>query len=77
MKHLKSFNRVPASIGELLCKKSLYKSTYKANAFIEGNVYKILDEDDKTIFIEDETGDAFSFSKFDHGKFYFIDDYFE
>jgi hypothetical protein len=62
----------------LKCKKTLYKSTYKGNAFIEGRFYFQLKEDKEFVQMEDETNRAFDFAKENRSvNFYLLEDYFE
>ena len=44
------------------CKKSLYKSTYKGNAFIKGKSYTIAKEDNLFIWVKDKENNDFNFS---------------
>jgi hypothetical protein len=44
----------------LTCIKSLYKSTYRRNAFTKGKAYELVREDD-LVWIKDETGHEFNF----------------
>lgn len=46
----------------LTCTKSLYKSTYRRNAFTKGKKYEIVREDD-LVWLKDETGQEFNFTK--------------
>lgn len=62
---------------KVLCKKSLFKSTYKKNAFTESMVYFVTYEDEKFYYIIDEKNHPMNFAKEDHGVFYFFDTYFE
>lgn len=39
---------------KLLCKKSLYKSTYKGNAFIAGKHYEVVEEGKEFVWLSDE-----------------------
>lgn len=43
------------------CIKSLYKSTYLANAFVEGRTYEVVETDKFYVWIKDETGRPFNF----------------
>ncbi len=58
------------------CKKSLYKSTYKGNAFTKDKTYNIVDEDDDFFYIIDNEGRKFSMHKTPSNTYYYIDDYF-
>lgn len=64
------------------CIKSLYKSSYKRNAFTKGKLYKIEYKNnignDLFVFIIDNCANLFSF-KDDHPKdvFYLFSDYFK
>jgi len=58
-------------------KNSLYKSTYKCNAFTKNKEYIIYSEEDKLIFIIDNVGNHFCFSKLNNNAGYFIEDYFD
>jgi len=59
------------------CKKDLFKSTYKSNAFNVKKTYSIVEETDKFYYILDEKNKPINFAKEDHGVFYFFDTYFE
>lgn len=59
-----------------ICKESLYKSTYKGNAFSKGVAYKTSREDDKFIWLVDNHGNEFDFAKTPTTPYYFIEDYF-
>lgn len=67
----------------VICKKSLYKSTYKKNAFIEGKIYHIKSEDADFYDIFDENKEDkkavgyMNFSKTQKVPYLFFDDYFE
>lgn len=62
---------------EVNCKKSLYKSNYKKNAFIKGRTYVLLDENDDFYNIIDSMGHAFNFHKMDNtGTYYHFSEYF-
>lgn len=70
------------SLKFLTCKKDLYKSTYQSNAFINGKEYEIsLDEQYKEnedeIWIKDETGRPFTFTKVEAFGMYKVEEYFE
>lgn len=58
------------------CKKSLYKSTYKDNAFTKGESYNIVEEDDNFFYLTDNKGRSFNFSKLKKLPYYWVDDYF-
>ena len=61
---------------ELKCKKSLYKSTYRKNAFKAGKRYTESEEyknDPDHRWIIDETGRLFSFSKANWPGFYYFE----
>jgi hypothetical protein len=58
------------------CKKSLYKSTYKGNAFTKNKTYNVVDEDDNFFYIIDNEGQEFSMCKAQSNVYYWIDDYF-
>ena len=72
----------------LVCKKDLYKRTYRGNAFICGKQYTVIDSDSRypwvrnddpeRVWILDEEGYTFSFRKTvpQHG-FYFLGDFFD
>jgi hypothetical protein len=58
------------------CIKSLFKSTYKKNAFSKNKKYEIVGEDDRFIFLKDNEGNSFNFSKNnDSNVYYKLDDY--
>lgn len=59
------------------CKKSLYKSTYKRNAFNKGKEYIILYEEEDIIYLLDEMDQTFSFSKKEEHTMYNFTDYFK
>ncbi len=61
-----------------VCKKELFKSTYRGFAFKKGKEYQVTSEDDKFIFIKDEKGHNFNFVKeaAPGSIFYYLDDYF-
>lgn len=59
------------------CIKTLYKSTYKNNAFICGKDYNLSYIDNDYIFIKDECDNEFSFVKIKKYGFYWIEDYFK
>jgi hypothetical protein len=61
---------------KLKCKKSLYKSTYKGNAFTKGHSYIITSEDDIFLNLQDNEGNEFNFKKIHSETFYYINDYF-
>lgn len=58
------------------CKRSLYKSTYRGNAFTKGKIYNVIEEDDDFLYIEDNKSQRFNFSKIKNEPYYYIDDYF-
>jgi len=59
-------------------KNSLYKSTYNGYAFNRNKEYIIDHEDEKRIFIIDNEGKPFSFSKLNNNAgYYYIEDYFD
>jgi hypothetical protein len=73
----------PARYEMLRCRQSLYKSTYKGNAFKKGHRYVVHpDPDKRLVFVVDETGHPFSFLKdepkerFDE-TLYRLSEYFE
>jgi hypothetical protein len=45
------------------CKKSIYKSTYKRNAFTKGKNYFLVEEDELRYWVRDELGNPSSFTK--------------
>jgi len=59
-----------------ICVKSLYKSTYKGNAFDIDNSYLIKSEDDKFYYVIDNTGHEFNLSKTETAPYYYFGDYF-
>lgn len=58
------------------CKKSLYKRTYKGNAFTKGKTYNIVEEDNNHFYLIDNEGHKFNFSKELKSPYYYINDYF-
>lgn len=74
-KELKKLAR--AANKKVKCIKSLFKSTYKKNAFNEKKEYFIVEDTDKFYYILDENNHPFNFAKENHGVFCFFDDYFE
>ena len=60
----------------LKCKKSLYKSTYKKNAFTKNKKYDVVEIDDKFYHIVDNEGRALTVSKTEIPIYYYIGDYF-
>ncbi len=58
------------------CIKSLYKSTYGSNAFVKNKTYSSSIPGDDFIWIKDEEGNTFSFSKDIIWGMYQFDDYF-
>ena len=76
MKYLKKFNE-NLKVKTLVCKKDLYKSTYKSNAFTKGNSYSVSDENDKEIYLIDNNQHEFNFTKQSKLPFYFVEEYFE
>lgn len=61
---------------KIKCKKSLYKSTYKGNAFTKDLLYTIVDEDKLFVYVIDDKGNEFSMSKIKKEPFYYIDEFF-
>ncbi len=61
---------------ELLCIKNLYKSTYGDQAFVLGKKYVITSSEDGFIFLTDESGKSFAFSKERREPFHYYLDYF-
>jgi len=66
----------------LTCKKDLFKSTYQSNAFIDGKIYEVsfdknYEENENEIWIKDETGRPFTFTKVNSFGMYKVEDYFE
>lgn len=59
------------------CKKSLYKSTYKGNAFTKGNEYEVVREEKRFVWLIDNTGKEFSMCKENQYGYYFIKKYFK
>lgn len=66
-------------VPQVLCKKSLYKSTYLKNAFTKGKRYEFIREDD-LVWIRDSMGREFSFARASAEKgripFNIFEDYF-
>ena len=64
--------------GRAKCKKSLYRSTYKGNAFTKNMRYEIVSIDKDFIFIKDNKNHIFDLKKIgDNNIFYTFGDYFE
>lgn len=61
----------------IMCKKDLYKSTYKDYAFISGKNYQILNIDREFVWLKDEENNSFNFSKEKSNIYYNLDDYFK
>jgi len=62
----------------VICKKSLFKSTYKRNAFTNNKKYKIDSEDEKFYYIIDNESNQFNFSKKnDEVDYYKFEEYFD
>ena len=53
------------------CKKSLYKSTYKSYAFILGDTYELIDENEDFFFIIDNLGCLTNFHKKSNSNIYY------
>lgn len=66
----------PKPIMILKCSKSLYKSTYKRNAFTKNKKYNVIEIDDKFYHIVDNEGRAFTICKTETPTYYYINDYF-
>lgn len=62
---------------KVICKKSLFKSTYKKNAFTKKKKYSISSEDDNFYFLIDNGLNEFSFSKKGVSPFYSFHEYFD
>ena len=58
------------------CKKSIYKSTYKKNAFTKNRIYICIEENDNFLYFIDNEGKKFSISKNSSNSFYWLEDYF-
>lgn len=66
-------------MARLLCKKSLFKSTYEGNAFNQGVEYEVVstEKDNDWTFVRDEEGQAFGpFVRREDGRSYVLHDYF-
>lgn len=62
----------------VVCVKSLYKSTYKKNVFVNKKEYTITSEDDVFYYIVfDDERFPMNFSKENHGTYYYFFDYFK
>jgi hypothetical protein len=57
------------------CQKALWKSTYKGWAFNLRRIYDVVDEDEHFIWVRDNHGQGFSFSKEPSKTHYYIGDY--
>lgn len=68
---------------KLKCIQSLYKSTYKRNAFSKNKIYTVTNENSDFLYVIDNENQEFSISKFPHhlqsppNSFYFLEDYFK
>jgi hypothetical protein len=60
----------------LICKKSLYKSTYNGNAFTVGKPYRVAEADSDYIWVVDDEGKKFSFSREEVVGYYYFNSYF-
>lgn len=69
----KNFGRINNMVS---CKKDLYKSTYKSNAFNINDRYIISSEDNEFYYIIDNNGREFNFSKANTKPYYYFEDYF-
>lgn len=58
------------------CVQSLYKSTYKRLAFKKGHTYHSFEEDDEFVWLINERGNRFGFTKHKNDKNYWIDEHF-
>lgn len=58
------------------CIKSLRKSTYNSLAFKSGKKYEVESIDKDFIFVKDEKGHSFNFSREASNVFYNFNDYF-
>ena len=72
------FQRIPLHVMSVpakmvRCIKSLYKSTYKKNAFKKHHRYPIVEIENNIIWILDENGNGFSFN---NQSGYLFDNYF-
>jgi hypothetical protein len=47
---------------KVVCRKSLYKSTYRKNAFSKGRSYEVVEQEKFRIWIKDNTGRPFNFA---------------
>jgi len=60
------------------CTKSLYKNTYRENAFKKGKSYSVIEENELGLYLIDEEGHSFYFAKsVDRLPFYLLNEYFE
>lgn len=75
---LNSINQILIEIN-IKCIKSLYKSTYKKNAFSKNKRYKIIRSEDNMYYIVDNKGMEFNFTinELPDNKFYLFNDYFK
>ena len=59
------------------CIKSLYKSTYKGYAFTKNRIYDIVTDERHTVYILDNEGREFNFTRVDGNTQYKLKDYFK
>jgi hypothetical protein len=60
---------------KMKCIKSIFKSTYRKNAFHKGRVYEVVLEDDYT-WLRDNEFNEFSFVREEKYGMYLLSDYF-
>lgn len=58
------------------CKKSLYKSTYKKNAFTKNKTYDVFEEDESFLWFVDNENNQFCVCKTAAHGYYYVNDYF-
>lgn len=59
------------------CIKSLHKSTYKGCAFNRRKTYDVVSDEKETVFVLDNKGREFNFTKVDGNTQYKFKDYFK
>lgn len=73
----KQLDNISRTNKKLKCKKNLYKSTYKGFAFNKNKEYDVIEEDKNIVYLLDNTGREFNFTKVDGNNQYKLSDYFE
>ena len=72
----------PSSIGKVKCKKTMYKSSHKKDAFVKGRIYTLTREDvsgDRAMawVQSDEIDREVKFSIYGYDQYYNLTEYFE